>query len=65
MANLYSLLLLSSLLAAPVLANPALEKRLTCHRDNVFRALIDPRYSAQAVPFCSTYVSVPATVITV
>ncbi|KAL8809163.1 MAG: hypothetical protein Q9223_001920 [Gallowayella weberi] len=51
--------LLHQAVAAPNAGN--LEKRegiatSACNRDNLFRSFIDPRYSASASSFCSTYI---------
>jgi hypothetical protein len=48
----------------PALSSPLVAERTTCNRDNVLRALVDKRYIDEAIPFCSTYISVPASTVT-
>ncbi|KAL0929874.1 uncharacterized protein CTRU02_215083 [Colletotrichum truncatum] len=54
------------LLLGPVEASPYLQKRANeCNRDNLFRCLIDTRYTVQAVAYCSGLSPFTTTVKTV
>jgi hypothetical protein len=52
------------LAVAPAFSTPLLGERNTCNRDNVLRALVDQRYIAEAIPFCSQFIHVPASTVT-
>ncbi|KAI9679315.1 MAG: hypothetical protein M1817_005335 [Caeruleum heppii] len=58
-------LLLSLLLATQVLSSPApaeLEERQACNRDNVLRALLNPRNAVEATSFCRNYIPTTETI---
>ncbi|MCJ1361905.1 hypothetical protein MMC16_001006 [Acarospora aff. strigata] len=59
-----SSLLFTLLLAVPAFSNPLLERN-QCNRDNVLRALVNPKNVDEAVKFCSTYIQVPPVTHTV